>query len=71
MKIIQTIIICVSIFISAAVIMHQIEQRVDVHWLVPRHADCAIKMMYLRVPTPDGDSKLMPSSRMVCHWRVD
>ena len=47
------------------VINYKIDERVDVHWILPRHADCAVKLMYLK----DKDGKQIPSSRMVCHWK--
>jgi len=40
--------------------MDVIENK-TVHYLLPKDAECAVKMMYF------GTSK--PTSRMVCHWK--
>lgn len=39
-----------------------------VYWLLPKNSACAVKMMYLRIPSKDGGTELLPQNRMVCHF---
>jgi hypothetical protein len=65
MKNYQFNIILLSIILSTLAIVWKMEQRVDVHWMLPPNAECAVKMMYLR----DENGVPQPTVRKVCHWR--
>ena len=59
-------IVLFQIFSSIGILMEirKIQQTKDVHWIIPKESDCAVKMFFLRNKAGD----LKPSSRMVCHW---
>jgi len=43
--------------------IHKIQNK-EVHYLLPKPSDCAVKVMYFQDAT--GDVK--PAVRTVCHW---
>lgn len=60
-----TILIITMFYITSQ--LHRIETASkQVHYLLPKSRDCAIKRMYLNI---NGEVK--PFDRMVCHWSLN
>ena len=54
---------CVNTLITIATVRN-INRETQVHWLLPKGAKCAVKMMWFR----DAAGKKYPANQMVCHF---